>query len=57
MRGVSIGGPGVGWDGVAETAESRTEGRFVLSKAEAEETLTMGSTYLKKAESIKKRFA
>ena len=38
MRGVLIEGPGVGQDDVAGTAVSRTEGRFVLSKAEAEET-------------------
>ena len=46
MRGVLIKGPGVGWDDFAGTAVSRTEGRCVLSKAEAEETLTVRYIYL-----------
>ena len=45
-RGVLIKGPGFEQDDVAGTAVSRTEGRCVLSKAEAEETLTVRYTYL-----------
>ena len=45
MRSVLIKGPGVGQDDVAGTAVSRTEGRFVLSKAEAQE-IVYGIVYL-----------
>ena len=47
MRGVLLlKGPGFGWDDVAGTAVSRTEGRCVLSKAEAEEWVILSYSYL-----------